>query len=168
MYYILEIEMSFEFKELLDAAAERENLTLEEFIVRSFVDFLKDTEKVKKLKAEYDALPEKQKVNDDDIRVVRMFPVYAGESEDEARALAILKERERYTPMPEISVAEFRENIEDDDFPLRYGNPVVIYNDNGKKLVCLSWEFYERIMKLSGRNDELDKINRQIADNSVD
>ena len=168
MYYILELEISVEFKSLLDAAAERENLTLEEFIVRSFADFLKDTEKVKKLKAEYDALPEKQKVNDDDIRVVRMFPVYAGESEDEARALAILKEKERYTPMSEVSVSEFREHIEEDDFPLRYGNPVVINNDNGKKLVCLSWEFYERLMNLSGRSDELDKINRQIADKSVD
>ena len=168
MYYILEIEMSFEFKELLDAAAERENLTLEEFIVHSLTVLLKDTEKVKKLKAEYDALPEKQKVHDDDIRVIRMFPVYDGESEDEARAIAILKEKERYTPMPEISVSEFREHIEEDDFPLRYGNPVVINSDNGKKLVCLSWEFYERLMKLSGRGDELDKINRQIADKSVD
>ena len=168
MYYILEIEMSFEFKELLDAAAERENLTLEEFIVHSLTVLLKDTEKVKKLKAEYDALPEKQKVHDDDIRVIRMFPVYDGESEDETRAIAILKEKERYTPMPEISVSEFREHIEEDDFPLRYGNPVVINSDNGKKLVCLSWEFYERLMKLSGRGDELDKINRQIADKSVD
>jgi PHD/YefM family antitoxin component YafN of YafNO toxin-antitoxin module len=70
--------------------------------------------------------------------------------------------------MPEISVSEFREHIEEDDFPLRYGNPVVINSDNGKKLVCLSWEFYERLMKLSGRGDELDKINRQIADKSVD
>ncbi len=154
MYYILELEISVEFKSLLDAAAERENLTLEEFIVHSLTVFLKDAEKVKKLKAEYDALPEKQKVNDDDIRFVRMFPVYEGESEDEARALAILKERERYTPMPEISVAEFREHIEDDDFQLRYGNPVVINSDNGKKLVCLSWEFYERLMRLSGRDKE--------------
>ena len=54
MYYILEIEMSFEFKELLDAAAERENLTLEEFIVHSLTVFLKDAENVRKLKAEYD------------------------------------------------------------------------------------------------------------------
>lgn len=168
MYYILELEISVEFKALLDAAAERENLTLEEFIVHSLTVFLKDADKVKKLKAEYDALPDNPKVNDDDIRVIRMFPVYEGESEDEARAIAILKEKERYTPMPEISVAEFRERIEDDDFPLRYGNPVVINGDNGKKLVCLSWEFYERIMKLSGRNDELYKINRQIADKSVD
>ena len=168
MYYILELEISIEFKALLDAAAERENLTLEDFIVRSFADYLKDAEKVKKLKAEYDALPDIQKVNDDDIRVIRMFPVYEGESEYEARAIAILKEKERYTPMPEISVSEFKEHIEEDDFPLRYGNPVVINNDNGQKLVCLSWEFYERLMKLSGRSDELDKINRQIADKSVD
>ena len=168
MYYILELEISVEFKALLDAAAEREKLTHEELIVRSFADFLKDTEKVKKLKAEYDALPENQKVNDGDIRVIRMFPVYDGESEDEARAIAILKEKERYRPMPEISVSEFREHIEEDDFLLRYGNPVVINSDNGKKLVCLSWEFYERLMKLSGRSDELDKINRQIADKSVD
>lgn len=166
MYYILELEISVKFKVLLDAAAVRENLILEEFIVRSFADFLKDAEKVKTLKAEYDALPENQKVNDDDIRVIRMFPVNDGESEDEARAITILKEEERYTPMPEISAAEFREHIEDDDFPLRYGNPVVINGDNGKKLVCLSWEFYERIMRLSGRNKELDEVNRIIADTS--
>lgn len=168
MYYILELEISVEYKVLLDTAAEWANLTLEDSIVRSFADFLKDTEKVKMLKSEYDALPENEKVNDDNIRVIRMFPVYDGESEDEARAIAILKEKGRYTPVPEISVNEFKEHIEDYDFPLRYGNPVVIKDDDGKKLVCLSWEFYERLMKLSGRSDELDKINRQISDKSVD
>ena len=70
--------------------------------------------------------------------------------------------------MPEIAISEFIEHIEDDDFPLRYGNPVVINCDNGKNLVCLSWKFYERMMMLSGRGDELDKLNRLIADKPVD
>ncbi len=165
MYYILELEMSVDFKNILDAAAERENLTLEEFIVRSLTEFLTNEEKVKRLKAEYDALPDSQKGNSDDVRVIRIFPVCEGESEDEARALAVLKEKNRYVPMPEISVSKLREHIEEDDFPLKYGNPVAINCGDGQKLVCLSWAFYERIMRLSGRDDEMDTINRTVAGN---
>lgn len=49
--------------------------------------------------------------------------------------------------MPEISEEEFVANVERDDFLLRYGNPVRIREKNGKSLVCMAIEYYERMTR---------------------
>lgn len=40
---------------------------------------------------------------------------------------------------------EFCEHIGEDDFLLRYGNPVAIKKDEGKILLCMAIEYYERM-----------------------
>lgn len=166
MYYILELEIAVYIKDRLDALAKEQNLSLEDYIVHTLSEFLSDNEKVEKLKADYDALHDSEKYASQDIRVIRIFPVNEGETEDEARAKAILKENGRYTTLPEITVLELKEHIDEDDFPLRYGNPVVINGDNGKNLVCLSWKLYERLMLLSGHGIEMENINKIIKNNT--
>ena len=166
MYYILEIEIAVYIKEQLEDLAKAENLTLEDYVVRTLTDFLNDTEKVERLKAEYDALPDHEKYESKDIRFIRIFPVNEGESEYEARVKAILKENGRCISLPEITVSELKEHIDEEDFPLRYGNPVIINSDNGQKLVCLSWKLYERLMLLSGHDCEMDNINKIIDNNT--
>lgn len=49
--------------------------------------------------------------------------------------------------IPEVSETEFTENIEKDDFCRRFGNPVLIRPEGSKPLVCMAWEYYERIQK---------------------
>ena len=44
-----------------------------------------------------------------------------------------------------ISQQEQCDHIEDEDFLLRYGNPVVIKADNGTVLVLMAIEYYERM-----------------------
>lgn len=44
-----------------------------------------------------------------------------------------------------ISQDEFCDHIEDDDFFLRYGNPVAIKADNGAVLLCMAIEYYEQM-----------------------
>lgn len=166
MYYILEIEIAVYIKEQLEDLAKADNLTLEDYIVRAISDFLKDAEKVERLKAEYDAHPDYEKCNSKDIRFIRIFPVNEGESEDEARVKAILKEIGQYSVLPEITISEPKEHIDEEDFPLRYGNPVIINGDNEQRLVCLSWKLYERLMLLSGYGCEMESINKTIENNT--
>ena len=47
--------------------------------------------------------------------------------------------------LKEISVEEFIENIEKDDFFDKYGNTVKI-NDNGKILVAIKWDEYKKFL----------------------
>ncbi len=44
-----------------------------------------------------------------------------------------------------ISQQELCSHIEDDDFMLRYGNPVAIKADDGTVLVLMAIEYYERM-----------------------
>ena len=46
-----------------------------------------------------------------------------------------------------ISQQELCDHIEDDDFLLRYGNPVAIKADDGTILVLMAIEYYERLTK---------------------
>ena len=52
-----------------------------------------------------------------------------------------------------ITQQEFCDHIEDDFF-LRYGNPVSIHCDNGNIILCMAAEYYEQItgeiIKISG------------------
>ena len=41
-----------------------------------------------------------------------------------------------------ISEKEFCEHIEEDDFPIRYGNPVCIHTNDGQLLVCMTYKLY--------------------------
>lgn len=45
-----------------------------------------------------------------------------------------------------ISQQELCNHIEDDDFFLRYGNPVAIRTDDGKTLLLMVIEYYERMI----------------------
>ena len=56
---------------------------------------------------------------------------------------------------PEITQQEFCDHIEDDDFFLIYGNPVVIREDSGSKLLCIAFPMWERLMKSIGRGEEI-------------
>ena len=49
--------------------------------------------------------------------------------------------------LPMISEKEFCEHIEDDDFPIRYGNPVCIHTNDGQLLVCMTYKLYERLLE---------------------
>ena len=48
-------------------------------------------------------------------------------------------------PINMISQQELCDHIEDEDFLLRYGNPVAIKEDNGTVLVLMAIEYYERM-----------------------
>ena len=47
--------------------------------------------------------------------------------------------------LPSVTEKEFCEHIEEDDFPIRYGNPVRIHTEDGRDLVCMTYELYERL-----------------------
>ena len=63
-------------------------------------------------------------------------------------------------PFPEITQQEFCDHIEDDDFFLTYGNPVIIKADSGSKLLCVAFPMVERLMRAAGRGEEVEEIKR--------
>ena len=65
--------------------------------------------------------------------------------------------------LQEISQRDFCDHIEDNNFFLVYGNPVVIRCDDGFKVVAIAWPLAERIMCATGRGDEADAINKLAA-----
>jgi hypothetical protein len=71
-------------------------------------------------------------------------------------------------PLMEINQTEFCEHIEDDDFFLVYGNPVVIRCDSGTKVVAVAWPLVERIMRAAGHGDEADEVIRNVAEMAED
>ena len=73
-------------------------------------------------------------------------------------------EKGKPLPLIEISQADFCEHIEDDDFFLAYGNPVVIRCDSGGKVVAIAWPLVERIMRATGHGDEVDEVLRKVAE----
>ncbi len=44
-----------------------------------------------------------------------------------------------------ITQQEFLDHIEDDDFLLKYGNPVAVLVEDGSVLMCMAIEYYERM-----------------------
>lgn len=44
-----------------------------------------------------------------------------------------------------MSQKEFCDHIEDDDFFLKFGNPVAIKTEDGIILMCMAIEYYERM-----------------------
>lgn len=53
-----------------------------------------------------------------------------------------------------ITQQELCDHIEDDDFMLRYGNPVAIKADDGSVLLLMAIEYYERMI---GRKVEIEE-----------
>ena len=51
-----------------------------------------------------------------------------------------------------ITQREFLDHIEDDDFLLKYGNPVAVLVEDGSVLMCMAIEYYER---MTGRKVEI-------------
>ena len=73
------------------------------------------------------------------------------------------KDNERRLYMPEISEDELVAHIEDDDFLLVYGNPVLIRGKDGKHdCVLMSIEYYERRKRLY--EEQKEKLSAMIAD----
>lgn len=59
-----------------------------------------------------------------------------------------------------ITQQEFCGHIEDDDFLLRYGNPVAIKTDEGKILLCMAIEYHERMMGEKVEVSEQDMLEK--------
>ena len=63
--------------------------------------------------------------------------------------------------LQEISQQELYDHIEDDDFFLAYGNPLIIRGDNGIKVLAIAWPLAERMLRAAGRVDEADEVIRR-------
>ncbi len=72
------------------------------------------------------------------------------------------------TNLQEIPQQELCEHIEDDDFFLAYGNPVVVKTESGKKVLAIAWPLAERLMRAAGREDEVDNIIKQASEIEAD
>ena len=130
MYYIVELEMSIELKEKIESIIAKENLSLEDYLARCLSYYTLHSDELERIQKEYNALSENEKETTNSIRVIR------------------------------ISVEELHEHIEDDDFPVKFGNPVIINCYNGKKLVCITLPLFERMLRQAGQDDKADEINR--------
>ena len=71
--------------------------------------------------------------------------------------------------LPMVTEKEFCAHIEDDDFPIRYGNPVCIHTNDGKLLVCMTYKLYERLLESKRkivleemRNEEISKYTEDL------
>ena len=93
-----------------------------------------------------------------------------GESEEEARNRQLKKEQDAFpylsspATIPVISQQEFCDHIDDADFFLTYGNPVIVRADSGTKLLATAFPMYERYMQICGREDEIDVIKKACAE----
>ena len=65
--------------------------------------------------------------------------------------------------IPVITEKELCEHIEDEDFFLRYGNPVCVVTDSGERCVLISIKLYQRLKEIEERlehEQELQEISR--------
>lgn len=56
-----------------------------------------------------------------------------------------MKQSNNWKWLPAISAEEFAEHIEEENFFLRYGNPVRIFTEDGHECLCIAIELYERL-----------------------
>ena len=170
MYYIYEMQMPEKDLQLLKAVAAKEKRSLNDFFVQGFAYIAGHPDEVRAWKEWYDQQPEEEKRRLDVIKINRIYPVEDGETEEEARNRQIQKERDAFpyldgpAAFPVITQQEFCDHIEDEDFFLTYGNPVVIKSDNGTKLLAIAFPMYERYMQICGRGDEADAVKRECAE----
>lgn len=57
-------------------------------------------------------------------------------------------ENEKYICLPNLTEDEFVENIESENFFLRFGNPAMIRTKAGESCIVLSAELYDRMAEL--------------------
>lgn len=162
LYYIYEMEMPEEFRNKILEVAEKEHMTTNHLLCGWLKYLVDNPDEAKKVKADWEALEAEERAKYEQIKLVRVYPVHRGESEEVARAIAVCKERYgKQIPLPEISQAEFCEHLDDDDFFLAYGNPVVLKTDTERKILCMAWPMAERLMRQSGQGEEADAIIRE-------
>ena len=113
MYWIYEFEMPEEDKNTFLSLAEKEHMTPDQMIAR-WISYLYDhPEKAGWIKESWDAMSEEEKNR---IRLVRITPVYDGESENEAFG----RERQDLT-IPEMTAEESAGYRKESDGVLGYG-----------------------------------------------
>ncbi len=162
LYYIYEMEMPEDCREKILEVAEKEHMTTAQLLCGWLKYLVDNPEDAKKVKADWDALSTEEREKYEQIKLVRIYPVHEGESEEAARAIAICEERYgKQILLPEISQAEFCEHLDDDDFFLAYGNPVILKTESGHKLLCMAWPMAERLIRQTGRGKEADEIIRE-------
>lgn len=68
--------------------------------------------------------------------------------------------------LPSISEEEFCEHIVDDDFPIRFGNPVRVCTESCNDLICLTIELYERMSgeRILDEHEEACKHSKDLED----
>lgn len=169
MYYVYEMQMPEEDLQMLKAIAAKDKISLNDLFLRVFAYISDHPKEMRAWKEVFDQLPEEEKRQLERIRISCIYPVEDGETEEEARNRMLQKAHEAYpfldspTTLPVISQQEFCDHIEDDDFFQTYGNPVVIRENSGTKLLATAFPMYERYMRIIGRGDEIDVIKRECA-----
>lgn len=170
MYYVYEMQMPEEDLQMLKAIAAKDKISLNDLFLQVMRYIVDHPQEMKAWKEQYDQLPEEERRRLERIRISCVYPVEDGETEAEARERMLRKAYKAYpfpyspTALPEISQQEFCDHIEDDDFFLVYGNPVVIISDSGTRLLATAFPMWERYMRIIGRGDEIDVIKRECAE----
>ena len=170
MYYIYEMQMPEEDLQMLKTVAAKDRISVNDLFIRCFAYIAEHPDEMRVWKEWYDSLPEEKRKELDVIKITRIYPVEDGETEEEARRRQIQKERDAFpyldgpATLPVITQQEFCDHIEDEDFFLAYGNPVVIKSDSGTKLLAIAFPMYERYMEICGREDEVEAIKRECAE----
>jgi hypothetical protein len=170
MYYIYEMNMTEDDLQHLKNLAAEDMMSLNDFFNLGFAYIAEHLDEVKTWKEWYDQQPEEEKRRVERIKITRIYPVEDGETEEEARNRQLQKERDAFpyldgpAALPVIPQQEFCDHIDDEEFFLAYGNPVVIKSDSGTKLLAIAFPLYERYMEICGRSDEVEEIKRECAE----
>lgn len=170
MYCVYEMQMPEEDLQMLKVIAAEEKISLNDLFLQVMRYIVDHPQEMKAWKEQYDQLPEEERRRLEQIRISCVYPVEDGETEAEARERMLRKAYKAYpfpyspTALPEISQQEFCDHIEDDDFFLVYGNPVVIISDSGTRLLATAFPMWERYMRIIGRGDEIEVIKRECAE----
>ena len=170
MYYVYEMQMPEEDRRSLECITAKKRQSLNDFFVQGFAYISGHPEEVRAWKELYDRLPEEERRRLDVIKIFRIYPVEDGETEEEARNRQVQKEHDAFpyldgpAALPVISQQEFCDHIEDEDFFLTYGNPVIIKAESGTKLLAIAFPLYERYMRILGLGDEIDMIKKECAE----
>ena len=163
-YYIFEIEMPEEYEMQLRNIAEKESITIDELTSAGLRYMIEHTEDVIRWKLEQNSLPDNIKEMIQRIKLNSIYPVYENETEVIARNRAMSMESKSVLKLHEISLKEFVDHIDEENFFQLFGNPVIINSDNGQRLVCMAWSMAERLLRMTGRGDEADEVIRRAAE----
>ena len=170
MYYIYEMHIPDDDLQMLKAIAAKDGISVNDLFVQGFAYIATHPDEIKTWKEWYDQLPDEEKMRLNKSSIIRIYPVEDGETEEEAGKRQIQRERDAFpylddpAALPVITQQEFCDHIEDEDFFLTCGNPVVIKSDSGTKLLAIAFPMYERYMEICGRKDEIEEIKRECAE----